>query len=178
MPDVTAIDRLYKESTAVIDTLQKAAEVSLQVSAADNLRKSLLLATASYFEHRLCTAVVEFVRDRTGGSTLVEQFVRNKAVARQYHSWFKWEDHNANHFFGLFGNEFRIAMDDRIQASDELRASIRAFLEVGNERNKLVHQDYTTFPLEKTLEEIYGLYRSALQFVELLPDALRACDPG
>jgi hypothetical protein len=53
---------------------------------------------------------------------------------------------------------------------------VRAFLEVGSERNKLLHQDYATFPLEKTLEEIYAPYRSALDFVECLPLAFRDGD--
>lgn len=102
-------------------------------------------------------------------------FVKNKAVSRQYHTWFKWDDSNANQFFGLFGSEFKQMMTDRVKASDELRISIRAFLEVGNERNKLVHQDYASFALEKTLDEIYSLYRQALNFVEGLGLHLREC---
>lgn len=155
MPDATAVDRLYEETAAVIRALQQSPEISLRVTAGDHFRKALLLAAASYFEHRVCSCVLDFVRERSGGSFLVENFVRNKAIARQYHTWFKWEDSNANQFFGLFGSEFRRAMNDRVNQSDDLRASVKAFLEVGNERNRLVHQDYATFPLDKTLEEIY-----------------------
>lgn len=67
-------------------------------------------------------------------------------------------------------------MSIRVKESDNLRSAIQAFLELGGERNRLVHQDYATFPLEKTLEEIYALYQSALTFVENLPGALRDCD--
>jgi len=149
MPDETAVDRLYQEARAVIEALQLNADVSLQVAAADNLRKSLLLAAASYFEYRVCTLVLEFVRERSNGSVLVENFVRNKAIARQYHNWFAWDENTANKFFGWFGNEFNTAMKDRVKKSEPLTESIRAFLEVGSERNRLVHQDYATFPLEK-----------------------------
>lgn len=103
---------------------------------------------------------------------LVENFVRNKAIARQYHTWFNWDENNANHFFALFGSEFRTTMSDRVKESDDLRVAVRAFLEFGNDRNRSVHQDYATFPLEKTLEEICSLYRKALPFVEQLPAAL------
>lgn len=178
MPDPTAVDRLYEEASAVIRALQQSPEVSLQVTAGDHFRKALLLAAASYFEHRVCGCVLDFVRDRSGGSQLVESFVRNKAIARQYHTWFKWDDSNANQFFGLFGSEFRSSMVTRVKDSDDLRTSVCAFLEVGNERNKLVHQDYATFPMEKTLDEIYKLYRTALGFVESLPTALRDCEGG
>jgi len=49
---------------------------------------------------------------------------------------------------------------------------------MGNERNKLVHQDYATFQMEKTLDEVYTLYKSALDFVDSLPGALEECHAG
>ncbi len=176
MRGATSVDRLYNESSAVIQALQNTPEVSLQVTAADHFRKALLLAAASYFEHRICTCVIEFVRERSGGSNLIESFVRNKAISRQYHNWFTWDANNANQFFGYFGTDFKSSMISKVNESDELRSSVRAFLEVGNERNKLVHQDYATFPLEKTLDEIYRLYQDACRFVEYLPIALRESD--
>lgn len=176
MPDTTAVDKVYEDAAAVVKALQQTPEISLQVTAADHFRKALLLAAASYFEHRVCNCVLDFVRERAGGSKLVENFVRNKAIARQYHTWFKWDDNNANQFFGLFGSDFRATMTGRIKESDDLRIAVLAFLELGNERNRLVHQDYATFSLEKTLEEIHALYRSASMFVEQLPCALRDCD--
>jgi RiboL-PSP-HEPN len=176
MPNGTQIDGLYEDAKAIITTLESGPEISLQVSAGDHFRKVLLLASASYFEHQVCDCVLQFVRERSGGSTLVENFVRNKAIGRQYHTWFNWTDNNANQFFGLFGSEFRTEMIKRVKDSEGLRASVQAFLELGNERNKLIHQDYATFPLEKTLEEIFALYRRALVFVEQLPGSLRDCD--
>jgi hypothetical protein len=124
----------------------------------------------------MCGNVVEFIREKATRSILVEEFVRNKAVARQYHTWFKWGENNANQFFGLFGADFRAAMVNRVKASEELRESIKAFLDIGEDRNQLVHQDYATFPLEKTLEEIYVLYQKAMLFIETFPNALRDCD--
>jgi hypothetical protein len=174
MPGATAIDGLYEDAKAITKTL--GAELSLQVVVGDNFRKVLLLAAASYFEHQVSTTVLDFVHEQSGGSELVTNFVKNKAIARQYHTWFSWNDGNANQFFGLFGTDFRTEMISRVKASEELRKGVVAFLELGNERNKLIHQDYATFPLEKTLDEIYALYRSALTFVEQLPASLRDWD--
>jgi hypothetical protein len=176
MPETTPVDRLYSEASGVVMALQQTSEVSLQLVAADHFRKSLLLAAASYFEHCICDCVLKFIRERTGGSALVENFVRNKAIARQYHTWFQWDGNNANQFFGLFGSDFKSVMGDRIKQAEEMQSSVRAFLEIGNERNRLVHQDYATFQMEKTLDEIYALYQSASKFVEALPTALRDCD--
>lgn len=174
MYEHTSVDRLYGEYCAVIEKLP---ELSLQITAADHFRKALLLASASYFEHRVCNDVITFVRERANGSALVENFVRNKAISRQYHTWFKWDESNANQFWGYFGSDFKTAMTGKVKESDELKASIQAFLELGNERNKLVHQDYATFALEKTLDEIYGLFRKARFFADYLPWALRELDP-
>lgn len=176
MPDMSPVDRLYSESSAVIQALQNTSDVSLQITASDHFRKALLLAAASYFEHRVCNSVMDFVRERTGGSLSIESFVRNKAINRQYHSWFRWDENNANYFFSYFGAEFKSVMMEKVKQSESLRASVQAFLEVGNERNKLVHQDYATFPLEKTLDEIYRLYQNACMFVDYFPEALREAE--
>ena len=172
----TAVDRLHFEATAITSSLQRVAETSLQNAASDNFRKALLLAAASYFEHRICSLLFEFVEERSGGPFLVASFVRNKAISRQYHTLFDWESANANKFFGLFGEEFRAAMSQKLQKSDALLESVKAFLEIGRDRNRLVHQDYATFPLDKTLDEIFKLYKQGLLFVDTLHSALRECD--
>ncbi|AOI44472.1 HEPN domain-containing protein [Burkholderia oklahomensis] len=169
----TAVDRMFAEAAEVMKTVNAAGDISLISAAADHFRKALLLGSASYFEQQICVCVLAFVHEQSGGCPLVGQFVKNKAVERQYHTWFDWKQSNANQFFGLFGPGFKDAMKVRIGASDELKESIAAFLEVGGERNKLVHQDYATFQLEKTMNEIYDLYKKALTFVEGLPSYLR-----
>jgi|SRR6516162_4385218 len=92
MIEASAVDRLYIEATNILKSLEESSEPSLQISAADHFRKALLLAAASYFEQRVCRCVLEFIRARSGGSVLVENFVRNKAIARQYHTWFQWNE--------------------------------------------------------------------------------------
>jgi hypothetical protein len=178
MKDTTEIDRLYNEADAIVTVLAASSEMSLQFAAADYFRKAFLLAVASYFEYRVCAAVLEFVRERAGGSELVESFVRNKAIARQYHTWFSWDAKNANAFFGLFGEQFKTTMVQRVTTSDEMRSSVKAFLELGSERNRLTHENFATFQMEKTLQEIYALYNLATKFVDALPGAFRDCDAG
>lgn len=174
----TVVDVLHEDFSALLSVLDEADEVSLRAVADDNFRKSLLLAAASYFERRMTDAVLSFVDDAANSNLLVTALVRNKAVSRQYHTWFQWEAGNANSFFGLFGSGFRDFMKSRIREDDDLDDAVRAFLEIGRERNRLVHQDFGAFPLEKTTEEIHALYRRALRFVEAVPGALRAFDVG
>jgi hypothetical protein len=63
-------------------------------------------------------------------------------------------------------------MRSEIDRSDYLRDSIYAFMELGRDRNRLVHGNFGSFSLEKTSEDIYGAYCSAKRFVKWLPDAL------
>jgi hypothetical protein len=167
---MSAVDRLYNEAISIIDKLD---EVSLQISASDQFRKSLLLAAASYFESHLSNEILKYVSDCSGQSATVHSFVRTKAVERQYHTWFDWQRSNANQFFGLFGDEFKSFMKKAIDDSQDLKESMSAFMEIGRERNKLVHQDYATFQMEKTLEEVYALYKRAEIFATEVPTALR-----
>jgi len=176
MPPETPVDRIYKESAQVIRALEESKEYSLSISIGDHLRKALLLAASSYFEHKVIDCVMNHVRTTSNGSRLVEAFVRNKAVSRQYHTWFNWSESNANHFFGLFGPDFRSAMTQRVRESAELSSSVSAFLQVGSERNRLIHENYATFPFEKTIEEVYTLYQSGSLFVNALPQAFKECD--
>ncbi len=174
MSGATPVDRLYEESSSVISALG-VGQPSLAVAAGDIFRKALVLAAASYFEHRVSTCVLDFIEECANGNSLVLGFVKNKAVSRQYHTWFKWDETNANQFFGLFGSPFKQMMNERTKGSNDLRLSISAFLEIGNERNKLAHQDFASFSLEKTLDEIYTLYQKSLMFVDGLAIHLRDC---
>lgn len=168
----TAVDRLYSEFQDLISYLDKGSEISLRSIADENFKKALLLAAASYFEHRITDNLLAFVSEASSKSPRVVEFVKKKAISRQYHTFFDWDSGNANQFFGLFGENFKTFMKKEVERSKELGEAVKAFLEIGRERNRLVHQDFGTFVLEKTAEEIYNLYRAALHFVETMPGKL------
>ncbi|NJP06468.1 MAG: hypothetical protein HC837_13000 [Chloroflexaceae bacterium] len=162
MAEQTIIDTLYEEHRLLIAYLSDHGEISLQISADNYFRKTLLLSMASYFEERIKAAIVDFAEEQARQPGPLIDFLRNKAIERQYHTFFSWRDTNANSFFGLFGRDFKNFMRAQVKADPALDDSIKAFLEVGNSRNELVHQNFATFPLNKTADEIYGLYRQAM----------------
>lgn len=169
----TPVDRLHGEFTQLLTFLDANGEVSLRSVADGNFRKALLLAAASYFERRLTTSVVDFVGEVTSTGHVVRWFVERKAAERQYHTWFDWNGRNANQFFRLFGRTFGDHAKALVDNSENLSSSVQAFLEIGRDRNRLVHQDFASFPLEKTSEEIYETYCSATEFIEWFPRELR-----
>ncbi len=159
----TVVDRLYREFQDIIDSLGHI-EISLRVSAEETFRKALLLAAASYFEREIQNHMMSMVRNHSDGDVVIE-FVRNKAIKRQFHTYFQWDSRNANTFFGLFGESYKAYMIARVSADPAYAQAIRAFLDLGNARNTLVHQDFGAFTLEKTSEEIFYLYKEAYLFV-------------
>lgn len=96
----------------------------------------------------------------------------NKAIHRQYHSYFDWSSRNANSFFGLFGTDVKARWRMASSEDPDLKASMQSFLVLGEMRNRLVHGDFATFQLDSTLEEVYNLYVVAKSFVVRLPDYL------
>lgn len=170
----TIVDHLYQEFQSLVSYLNEKGEISFRISADANFRKALLLAAASYFERRVCDDILTFANEVSSNNERLVEFVKNKAISRQYHTFFNWDSPNANAFFGLFGESFKNFMADEIKNNGNFAEAIKAFMELGRERNRLVHQDFGTFTLEKTTEEIYQLYRTALSFVQCIPNKLRS----
>ena len=171
----SVVDRLFAEHNRVVRMLDEHSELSLRIATEATLRKVLVLSAASYFERYITEAVMRFVRDGSGESVCVSALVENKAVKRQYHTYFQWEKKNANSFFALFGTDFKTRMKGIVREDEDLANGISAFLTIGLERNKMVHGDFGSYQIEKTTEEVMDLYRKAAVFVERIPDYLDEC---
>lgn len=165
----TVVDRFYREFQELVLYLEKGGELSLRNVAESTFRKDLLLVAASYFEWVISESLVEFVRECSDSNAAILEFLKNKAISRQYHSLFDWDSNNANKFYSLFGEGFRKFMKSELNSDNALENSVRCFMEIGRERNRLVHQDFGSFALEKTAAEIYALYKTAIPFVECIP---------
>jgi hypothetical protein len=169
------VDRIHKEFTDLIEFLAKNGEISLRSSADDTFRKVLTISAASYFEHVLTGIVMEFVEETVSAETMVTALVRNRVVSRQYHSWFTWDAKNANGFFGMFCDGFKTHMTALVKGTPELDKAIKAFLELGEGRNMLAHQNFAAFAMQKTSDEIFKLYQDAMPFIESVRTELRTC---
>ena len=165
-PD-SVVDRLYKNFQATIEQID-VSEVSLRTSVEDVFQKSLAVAIGSYFERRVTGIVLEFVEKSSGNNVLVSEFVRNKAIERQYYSYFQWGRANANKFFSLFGKDFRDHMEKYITNNPEYEGFMKDFMDIGDLRNKVAH-DYEHVTINQTTQELYDLYLDASKFVEGLP---------
>jgi RiboL-PSP-HEPN len=171
---MTAVKTFYKRQSELIQHLLEAKELSFAQDAEQMLQKNLPLAAASFLEERVCALLLEFVDVRTGGCIELRSLVEIKAVKRQYHSLFEWDQPNGfNKFFSLFGPEFKNAVITEIAEDPGLRRAAREFIEIGSLRNKIVHQNYATFVVDKSADEIFMLFEGAIQFVGFLAGKLK-----
>lgn len=112
--------------------------------------------------------VQTFIEYKTQNDECIVSIVKQKAIERQYHTYFDWEGRNANKFFSLFGKTFKEKRLKDVKEDPGLESAIKSFLELGNERNKLVNQNFADCTIEKTAEEVYKLYLQATLFIDFL----------
>ena len=170
---MTSVNKLHTEFFNLLQFLNDREEYNFHNFADGCFRKLLLIAAASDFEKRLTDVVFQFSEETLVKDHLLVFFIKNKGIIRQYHTWFDWESKNANRFFSLFGDDFKKYMEKLTKSDREFSLSINAFMEIGAERNRIIHQDFINFPMEKTTEEIYKLYLSANGFIEQFPNIMR-----
>jgi hypothetical protein len=166
------IERLNANAEAIVTALTKAQEASLGSAADDILRRAMVLAIGSYFENRIVEAIGAFCSKRSSSDVELCEFVKNKALVRQYHTLFDWKTPNANKFFALFGVAFKTAMEQKSKADPALAAGIRQFMQLGALRNEIAHGNFAEVKFELSRSDILRDYKGAMQFVAAIETAL------
>jgi hypothetical protein len=67
----TIVDRVYGEFKDLVSYIDAQRQSSLFIIADTNFRKSLLLAAASYFEHRVTEDLLRFVQEVSNQNLLI-----------------------------------------------------------------------------------------------------------
>lgn len=163
---------MYSDHREILEYLQRNREFSYHSTLQSTLPKVLLLAAASEFEDRVCEILLQYIRDHTTDPKIV-LLVEQKAVRRQYHTLFDWDTKHAGKFWSLFGPDYKDKMKRCCSDDLQLADSISAFLELGALRNRMVHNNYASFVLDKTLDEVNVLYEQGAFFVTRLPELLK-----
>lgn len=167
----TKIEALRVEYEELVRFCQENSQVSFAMYIDNTYKKSLLLAAASYFESVITNSIHDFANTKSKQSVELVSFIDNKAIKRQYHTFFNWDANNTNQFWGLFGEEFKRKAKIQIREKN-LGDAESAFLAIGRDRNLLVHQNYIEAPINDTFDEIYFKYSKACEFVDLVTQML------
>ena len=163
----------FERQSDLIRHLLDVKELSLAQDAEQMLQKNLPLAAASYFEQHVCEILRSFVDNRSGGCVELRSLIEQTAIKRQYHTMFDWEGNNINKFLSLFGSEFKKKISAEIASDANLTKASKDFLEIGNLRNCIVHQNYATYIMEKSAAEIFETFKNALKFITYLKSTLK-----
>lgn len=164
----TIIDAIYKRNQEILGFLDSNKEITFRSDFGLQSTKNLVLSIASFFEALISELILRFAECASLRNEVLCSFVKRKAIVRQYHTFFAWDGNNANAFFSLFGEEFKKRCQGKVQRDSTLEESIKAFLELGNIRNELVHRNFAEYQLAKTSEEYYALYKKALLFIDFI----------
>lgn len=147
-------------------------EVSDAVELEDIFIRVLIVSSASQFEKEISDALCTFVTNASRNNAYLVSFLKNKAIARQYHSYFDWTGNNTNHFWSLFGGEVKKVIKEELDSNASLKEAERAFLSLGNKRNLLVHNDFITFCMQDSVNDVMQEYHSAKKFINYLTSKL------
>lgn len=174
---MTPVETLNQEYKSIIDFLNERSQPSLASDVNKYFKKLFALSSASYFEHLIQEILIEFISKETNNNSRVVSFLKKKAIGMQYHTYFDWGEknnpdkpgNNANIFFSLFGEEFKKDVEAEVNSDPNLKAAVKAFLEIGHIRNILVHSNFAAYNLDnKTTDEIFDLYKKGFQFVDYI----------
>lgn len=166
------VRKLLSGQQAACEYLRKAEQISFAVDVERELSKVLVLSAASYFEHRISTAIGAMA-DGPADPRL-STLVRLKAVKRQYHTYFDWDNEKLGAFRTMFGDAVADDLKSRASTDEKFKNGQQAFLKIGHERNLIVHENFATYTLADTLDVWLARYDQALVFVAAVEDLLKA----
>ena len=127
-------------------------------------RKHLILSSASHFEFRISNAIETHAKGIANPDGCVFALIKHKALKRQYHTFFEWDKLKLGAFTTLMGESLGSKLKT-ISSEDPGKLEAGAFLEIGQMRNALVHNNFVSFQCEKTSLEILELCKRAESFV-------------
>lgn len=173
------IESQYKDAKDLYDYLMGKGEISFATYIDSVYKKVLVLSVASFFERFIGSCILDFTRVSSSKDYRVVKLVENKVIERQYHTLFDWKAKNTNTFWRLFGDDTKIKVRNKIKEDEVLQKAELDFIEIGELRNLLVHENFAEYDVNLTLEDIYSKYTSACFFVSqiqlvLQPDFLKS----
>ena len=165
------VERIYEELKAIGQIVVASNDVSARTDFGAHSAKTLLLAGASNFERRIISSIENHVNTETL-SGVIRHFVLHQAVERKFFSLFNFsaDAKTINAFFAKFGADYSQWAKDDIKAAG-IEKSQLDFLNFCRLRNSLVHNNYATYNIGKTLDEVWEEYGKALLLVNWVDES-------
>lgn len=165
---------VWRSFEALQSRLLETADPSIIVDAQAVYSKAMILAAGNWFERKVSEVLVDFARVHSNGDLRVVELVRQRAVARQFHTLFDWEQQVPSRFLALFGDRFKDASIREIKASETLASGARDFMTLVAQRNALAHAQALDEEPPFTAAEVFTKFNSGAEWVRWLERALLA----
>lgn len=133
------------------------------------LSKHAVVSAASFYERRVLELLLALFTD---APIAIREFVQRKALDRQFMNLFDFKSTNANTLFKLFGQDASVELKKSVEQDPELPGAIRAFLQICGERNRLVHNDFSSLETDLSVGDVISLMTAADRFLGWLEDDL------
>lgn len=160
------VERIYEELKAIGQIGVASNDVSARTDFGAHSAKTLLLVGASNFERRIASSIEDHLNNVTT-SSVIRHFAFNQAVKQKFFSLFDFnaDTKNIKAFLSKFGPDYsNWAKDDMKAAGVDIGNQI-AFLNLCRLRNSLVHNNYATYDIIKTLDEVWAEFDKAALLV-------------
>lgn len=164
------VERIHEDLKAIGQIVNASKDVSAISGFGEHSSKTLLLAGASYFERRIISSIGDHINAVTE-SRVLRHFTFHQAVERKFFSLFDFNGgpKNINAFFKKFGPEYSKWAKTDVAARKDIDQL--AFLNFCSLRNSLVHNNYATYSINKTLDEVWGEFRKAEMLVSWIENS-------
>jgi hypothetical protein len=169
------VERVYEELRAIQKVVAASGDVSTISAFGQHSAKSLLLVGASYFERVIIDAIAEHL-NKTTSDVAVQHFTFHQAVHRKFFALFDFsaDTKNINGFLSKFGPDYNKWAKDNLKAASIENDIQVAFLDFCRLRNSLVHNNYATYDINKTLDDVREHFDRALRLVNWINGSFAA----
>lgn len=159
------IELHFKEFEEINGLLVDIGRVDLSTSYSNVFAKTFTLLCASFFESEILKLLQAFV-EQYSNHCAVKDFIINKTLKRQYHTLFDWNSNSIESFLGLFGDEFRSVVKNKLQDNDEMKSAIQNFMQIGRYRNEITHKNILSYTYDKTPKDVLDMFKNALKLLD------------
>jgi hypothetical protein len=175
MVQMNEVERIHQDLLAIQALIGASADVSAIAAYGEHSAKTLLLAGASYFERKVLSAVQTYL-DKSTQSSVLRHFVYHQAVDRKFFSLFDFsaKAKNISPFLGKFGQGFSTWAEKDMPKKGVDKESQLTFVNFCRLRNSLVHGNYATFAINKTLAEVRSAFDEAAKVLVWIEGAFES----
>lgn len=168
--DTSQTARIYGEFVSLLSLVPEQ-EPSARSDLSALYAKVLAVSAGSEFEDWGTNLLTDAVKKRANDLEFAK-IVNERMIERKYFQFFDFDLANFNKIWALFPSPKTVEAKAILKKDDDLQESVRKFMSLNRERNRLVHQNFAGASAEYTVDEIVAMFRQACAAVAWIESAL------